>query len=182
MANFRFTAGDFRGAFVGNLDKMARAATAAMTETANAAKLAGRASIASAGFSEKWQNSLRSRVYPTSGNSLSPAAIVFDNIQYSQIFQTGGTISGEPLWLPIERNLPGSAVKWTPRRYAQSVGKLVSVNIPGKPPMLFDAKLRVPVFVGISQVTLRKRFNVDEAVAEEAAKLPERYAAKLKEQ
>jgi hypothetical protein len=180
MAQMRFTKGDFRGALTDDLDKMAMAATAAMTETATAAKLAGRASIASAGFSQRWQNSLQANVYPSTGKSLSPAAVVFDKIRYSEIFQTGGVISGDPLWLPIERNLPGSPIKWTPKRYAQSVGKLVSVNIPGRPPLLFDAKRRVPVFVGISQVTLSKKFNVDEAVASEAAKLPGRYAAKLK--
>ncbi|QDW39006.1 hypothetical protein FFI89_018755 [Bradyrhizobium sp. KBS0727] len=183
MANFRFKSGDFKKALSSDLDKMAIAATAAMAETANAAKTAGRASIAQAGFSAKWQNALRANLYPSSGNSLSPAALIFDRIGYSEIFQTGGDIAGHPLlWLPIEANLPGSATKWTPARYAQSVGPLLSVNLPGRRPMLFAAKKRgPPLFVGVDQVTLRKRFNVDEAVASEAAKLPARYAAKLKE-
>ncbi len=181
MAQFRFKPGDFRQALKSNLDQMAKALTGAMGETALAAKNAARANITSAGFSPKVSNAMRANVYPAQGVSLSPAALVFNKISYSQIFQTGGTITGDPLWLPIEANLPGGSVKWTPRRYAQSVGKLVSVNIPGRPPLLFDAKRRVPVFVGISQVTLRKRLSVDEAVAGEAAKLPERYAARLKD-
>lgn len=179
--NFRFRPGDFRGVFQGDLDKMAEAATSAMAETAEAAKAKGRASISAAGFSSRWQNSLRANVYPSGGGkSLSPAALIFDKIRYSEIFQTGGTISGDPmLWLPIEANLPGGT-KWTPAKYSASFGRLISINRPGHRPLLVDARRRLPVFVGISQVTLRKKFNVDEAVASEAAKLPDRYAAKLK--
>jgi hypothetical protein len=122
---------------------MAKAATAAMSETAAAAKNAGRASIASAGFSAKWQNSLRANLYPAAGASLSPAALIFDRISYSEIFQTGGDIIGHPLlWLPIEANLPGGSTKWTPARYVQTFGPLVSVNLPGRRPMLFAAKRR----------------------------------------
>ncbi|MBR1150077.1 DUF6441 family protein [Bradyrhizobium sp. JYMT SZCCT0428] len=185
MANLRFRKGDFPKAYRANLDQMARAATAAMGETALAAKTAARASIAAAGFSAKVQNAMRANAYPSAGASLSPAALIFNKIRYSAIFQTGGTIDGSPLlWLPIEANLPGtSGGKWTPARYAQSVGALVSVNLPGRRPMLFAAKKRgPPLFVGIERVTLRKRLNVDEAVAAAAAALPSRYAAKLKDQ
>jgi uncharacterized protein DUF6441 len=178
--NFTFEKGDFKGAFADDLDAMAQAATAAMRETALAAKEAARANIASAGFSGKWQNALRANVYPAQGTSLEPAALIFEKIRYSEIFQTGGTIAGNPLlWLPIEANLGGG--KWTPARYAQNVGPLVSVNVPGRPPMLFaKGKRGPPLFVGISQINIRKLLAVDEAVATEAARLPDRYAAKLK--
>ena len=45
------------------------------------------------------------------------------------------TIAGRPLlWLPIEANLPAGV--HSPKQYGR---KLVSVNIAGKPPLLFDA-------------------------------------------
>lgn len=182
MAQLRFFPGDFRKALSTNLDQMAKALTGAMGETALAAKHAARANITGAGFSPRVANAMRANTYPASGSSLSPAALVFNKISYSQIFQTGGDIAGHPLlWLPIEANLPGGTVKWTPARYIRQFGPLVSVNLPGRRPMLFaKGKRGPPLFVGISQVTLRKRLNVDEAVANEAAKLPERYAARLK--
>jgi len=184
MANVRFRRGDFKKAFTDDLDKMAKAATSAMGETGLAAKNAGRANIISAGFSPKVANAMRANTYPKTGASLSPAALIFNRIAYSEIFQTGGDIAGHPLlWLPIEANLPGSSTKWTPRRYAQTFGPLVSVNLPGRRPMLFAARKRgPPLFIGIDRVTLRKRLNVDEVVAAEAARFPARYAAKLKEQ
>lgn len=184
MANLRFQKGDFRKAFSDDLDKMAKAATSAMAETGVAAKNAARANIASAGFSAKVANAMRADTYPAAGTSLNPAALIFNRIGYSEIFQTGGDIAGHPLlWLPIGANLPGSSTKWTPARYAQTFGPLVSVNLPGRRPMLFAAKKRgPPLFIGIDRVTLRKRLNVDEAVASAAATLPARYAAKLKEQ
>lgn len=162
---------------------MAIAATAAMAETATRP----RRPAAPASRRPAFPRNGRTRCAPTSirraATRCHPAALIFDRIGYSEIFQTGGDIAGHPLlWLPIEANLPGSATKWTPARYAQSVGPLLSVNLPGRRPMLFAAKKRgPPLFVGVDQVTLRKRFNVDEAVASEAAKLPARYAAKLKE-
>lgn len=183
MANFRFQSGDFKKAFSSDLDKMATAATAAMRETATAAKAAARANIASAGFSAKVANAMRANAYPAAGTSLDPAALIFNRIGYSEIFQTGGTIAGDLLWLPIEANLPGASTKWTPSRYAQTFGPLVSVNLPGRRPMLFAANRRgPPLFIGVEQVTLRKRLNVDEAIAAVAATLADRYAAKLKEQ
>jgi hypothetical protein len=126
---------------------------------------------------------MRANSYPSTGASLSPAALIFNKISYSEIFQTGGDIAGHPLlWLPIEANLPGGSTKWTPARYVQQVGPLMSVNLPGRRPMLFArGKRGPPLFVGVSEVTLHKRLNVDEAVASEAAKLPDRYAARLKD-
>ena len=49
---------------------MARAATAAVREAAEMAKSAGRANIATAGFSRKWQNALRARIFPPNHDSM----------------------------------------------------------------------------------------------------------------
>jgi hypothetical protein len=173
--NFTYQTGDIRTPLLADVDVMAKAATSAMAQTAEAAKNAVRADLAGAGFSAKWLNATRSKVYPEGGASLSPAALIYNRISYSEIFETGGQINGHPLlWLPIEANTGG---KVRPRDYG---GTLVSVNIPGRPPLLFDKDRRVPVFVGVSQVTLRKRLNADAAVAREAGRLPERYEAAIK--
>jgi len=49
---------------------MARAATAAMKETAEIAKSKGRASIDAGRLSKKWQNALRANVYPAVASAL----------------------------------------------------------------------------------------------------------------
>ena len=82
------------------------------------------------------------------------------------MFERGATISGRPLlWLPLERNLPPGI--HSPRQYG---GKLVSVNVAGKPPLLFDAGKRElgPLFVGVSQVNIRKRFDLYRIFAQAA--------------
>jgi hypothetical protein len=187
MLQLKFTPGDVRGALRDDVGRMAKAATATMGQVGPAALRAGRAAIASAGMSVRAQNALRLKLYPADGSSLDPAALVYDRIRYSEIFQTGGRINGNPkLWLPIAANLPPSpAAKWTPARYVASVGPLVSVNLPGRRPMLFAAQRGKgepsrPLFIGVDAVTLAKSLRVDEAVAAEAAKIPDVYAAKLK--
>src|SRR6185369_14975452 len=84
---------------------LATAATTAVAEAGAQALKNGRASIAAAGFSRKWQNALRLDVFPKGGVSVNAAAVLRHTIPYAGIFETGGTIEG-PLWLPIDRNLP----------------------------------------------------------------------------
>ncbi|WP_409188453.1 DUF6441 family protein [Bradyrhizobium sp. RDM4] len=194
---FGYINGSFSKAFADDYQKMATAGTLAITEVANQAKAAGRANIAAAGFGPKWQNALRAEIYPKRGVSLNAAAVIFHKIPYSEIFEEGGTIAGHPLlWLPIEANLPARSGlrSWTPRAYAAQVGPLVSVNVPGRRPMLFAATrggprrrrgggrrdVPKPLFVGIDAVTMTKRFNITQIVRDAAARLPEVYAAKLK--
>ena len=57
-------AGGFFRAMTEGERPIARAATAAVREAAELAKRGGRASIAGAGFSRKWQNALQAKVYP----------------------------------------------------------------------------------------------------------------------
>jgi hypothetical protein len=193
---FGYINGSFAKAFAEDYTRMATAATQAVTEVAEEAKAKGRASIAAAGFSTKWQNALHSEVFPKTGVSLNAAAIIFHKIPYSGIFEDGGTISGDPLlWLPIEANLPArSGLRaWTPAAYARQFGPLVSVNIPGRRPLLFAARSATgrrrgagfrqtpkPLFVGIDAVTIAKKFNITQIVRDAAARLPDVYAAKLK--
>jgi hypothetical protein len=64
---------------------IARAATAAIREAGEIAKRDGRASIAAAGFSRKWQNALRVNFYPPQGDSMRPAAFIFHKIRYAGV-------------------------------------------------------------------------------------------------
>ena len=58
---------------------------------------------------------------------------------FASVFERGVTIGGHPLlWLPIEQNLPAK-VK-SPKQYGK---RLISVNVAGKPPLLFDAANRL---------------------------------------
>jgi hypothetical protein len=59
---------------------------------------------------------------------------------------------------------------------------LVSVNVAGKPPLLFDAARRElgPLFVGVRQVNIRKRFDLYRIFAQAAAQMQEFYNKRIK--
>jgi hypothetical protein len=113
---------------------IAKAATAAIREAGEIAKRDGRASIAAAGFSRKWQNALRVNFYPPQGNSMRPAAFIFHKIRYAGVFEEGAVIYGQPLlWLPLPNVPLRRGRPMTPSQYARSIGPLVSVQRPGGP-------------------------------------------------
>src|SRR3954453_19221142 len=105
--SFRFSLSDVAKGFVETVTReierpLAKAATAAVREAGEIAKRDGRASIAAAGFSRKWQNALRVNIYPLQGDSLRPAAFIFHKIRYAGVFEQGAVIAGQPfLWLPL---------------------------------------------------------------------------------
>jgi hypothetical protein len=157
-------------------DEILKAAAGAVDDAAQLAVTQGRANIASAGFPTRWQNAL---AYATDkgADPSSPSATIFDRIGFASVFETGKTIGGKPLlWLPIESNL-GTGVK-SPKKYGK---KLVSVNVAGKPPLLFDAsdRKRGPLFVGVSQVNIRKRFDLRRIFTEAAGQMGEFYQKRL---
>jgi hypothetical protein len=118
---------DRQGATAAN----AKAATAAIREAGEIAKRDGRASIAAAGFSRKWQNALRVNFYPPQGDSMRPAAFIFHKIRYAGVFEEGVVIGGQPLlWLPLPNVPLRRGQPMTPSQYARSIGPLVSVQRP----------------------------------------------------
>jgi hypothetical protein len=148
----------------------------AVKDAAAFAVAQGRANIAAAGFPARWRTALQSRFFPNKGGD--PAALIFDTIPFAGVFERGVTIRGRPLlWLPLERNLP--AVIRSPRQYGR---KLVSVNVAGKPPLLFDAGNRSlgPLFVGVPQVTIRKRLDLYSIFALAAGRMTEFYEQRIK--
>lgn len=183
------------------------AETKAIRDVGIMARDAGRAMIANAGFSQRWQNSLIARFSPSSGVSFSPSANIKSTISYSDVFETGKTIAGEPwLWMPLPQ-VPSIAGRphMTPKQYIQNVGPLVVMKRPGQPPMLgaqvrtaftpgrflSRATLRrgratargtfqtIPMFVAVSAVHIPKKWSIHDACVEAAKKLPERYVANL---
>lgn len=197
------------GALVKEYQKrMQIASVDAMKDVAELAKVGGRKSIAAGGFSNRWQNTLRSKVYPNNDKPLSPAALVYHKIQYSGIFETGGRVAGKPmLWLPLPQVPAGrGSHPLTPRQYVERIGPLRSISRAGRGPMLAGRGSRatitkatatvvrvrkravksgsilgdwVPLFVGVPAVVDPQRFNVRREVQQAADKLGARYAAHI---
>lgn len=198
--SLRFAISDVARGFVDAIVKemqrpIAKAATAAVREAGDIAKRNGRASIAAGGLSRRWQNALRVNVYPKQGDSLRPAAFVYHKISYARVFEEGAVIQGKPmLWLPLPGVPSRRGLAMTPSQYVRSIGPLVSVQRPGKPPLLFagphsgrggrKAKTsngeRKPLYVGLSSVAIHKRFYIKGAVQKAAAQLPSLYAKYLR--
>ncbi len=209
--------------------KIAQAATAAFRELGDIIKKNGRDNIAAAGFSKKWQNALRVTVYPQQASkvSISPAIYVTHNIQYAEIFEKGGTISGSGLlWLPLKNiagqysGVPGAKgnFRLTPRLISRQLGRQVLFPIKGRRLLAFkmyvpkaqaDAPVTsvdlgmlreavrrkannrrkpkpgmvlktVPIFHGVSAVTIRKRFNLYAGFKRDGALFPALYLKNFK--
>lgn len=140
MTGFKFTArkGQFEKAFLSKERVVSRAATLGMREVAERVKRTGRAAIARAGFSPRWQGAFRVDVYPKHGESINAAAFVHHNIPYAGVFEEGATISGHPyLWIPLP-NAPKriGRQKITPKLYSQNVGKLIYIHRANGRPLL----------------------------------------------
>ncbi|TSE07583.1 hypothetical protein C1D09_018805 [Mesorhizobium intechi] len=119
-------------------DPIAAAGTGAIRELADIVKREGRADMASAGFSKRFQNTFRGEVYPSNRDSIDAAAVLYSKVRYSNIFETGGDISGSPLlWLPLPTAPKRiGRQKMTPELYIRQIGPLFTINRPGKPPLL----------------------------------------------
>ena len=162
------------------LDELAQeikqASAGAVHDAADLAVEQGRANIAAAGFSGRWEKGLTRIFYPTAAGD--PAARIFHRMALAGVYERGVTIAGKPLlWLPIEQNLP-QGVR-SPRKYRH---ELVSVNVAGKPPLLFDKfdRLRGPLFVGVRSATIRKRFDLMRIFSEAADRLGEFFERRIK--
>ncbi len=206
---FKRKPGEFREAMRSIKDPIAAAGSGAIGEAADIVKREGRADIASAGFSRRWQNALRTEVFPKAPKvSADAAAIIFHRIGYAGVFEEGAAIRGKPLlWLPLPsapKKVGGK--KASPAQYIRSVGPLFSISRPGKPPLLAGqiatnrrgqrnkgkvtlTALRrgasgapsrlVPLFVGISVANIRDRFSIKEITERSAARLGALYLQHL---
>lgn len=162
-------------------DPLAVAGTAAMKRLGGDIKTQGRAEIRRGGLSSRWSNALRVDMYPTRGVSLEPALWIWHKIPYAGVFEKGADISGRPLlWVPLSsmpKKIGGK--RPTPRSFG---GDLVYVDRGGEPPLLvgpppsgfrkgrtkaskgiharYANSQFAPLFIGLSNVHIRKRFGL----------------------
>lgn len=205
---YRAVRGEFEEAMAENYRPIAEAGTAAMRQVAENAKQAGRRRIGAAGFSRKWQNTLRAQTFPKRRESANAAAWVYHRIPYAAVFEEGATVRGRPLlWAPIGKVRTLRRQKMTTARFEQTIGPLFSLRNTRKPTL--GAKLSVtkgdarsgppykvtmsalkrgargqpgaggivtvPVFAGIRNVTIPRKFELQRAFEREAARLPDLY-------
>lgn len=129
---YEFVAGEFEQAMGGISFPIEEAAVAAITEAGDIVKREGRAQIASAGFSIKWQNALRVNIYRNRG--LDAAAFIYHKIPYAGVFERGERIAGKPtLWVPLSSTPKKvGAKKMTAKLYSDEIGRLFPIRIKGK--------------------------------------------------
>lgn len=194
--------GDFEKAILKMRQPIMVAAMGAMRECGETVKKDGRANIAAAGFSKKWQNAFRVNVYPTRGASLDPAVFAYHKIPYAGVFEHGAQIKGNPLlWLPLD-NTPAKigGKRFTPATYIAQIGPLRAARSKRGTPLLLGkirggvrgpgkitvAKLRagqsggarvqwVPLFVGVPLVNIRRHFDLAGVFKKASAQIPADY-------
>jgi hypothetical protein len=192
-------AGAFDKAFAAVAQRIENASTAAMRDTGDEIKAAGRQNIRAGGMSARWANAFRVNLYPRRGTARNPAVFAFHRIPYAGVFERGATIQGQPLlWIPLPNVVKKVGGKrLTPARFVQAFGPLFRVTGRGGKPLLMArvggrqgsritaAKLRkggpnaVPIFVGQSTVRVRKRFGLYRIFDAAARRIAERYARHL---
>lgn len=141
---YLYATGQFDQAMREIYEPISEAGTAAMRAAADEVKQEARASIASAGFSKKWQNALRVDAYPKKGASANAAAHIYHKIPYADVFEEGATIRGRPhLWVALPHTPKKVAgKKMTAARFAENIGPLFPLPTRGGKPML-AAKMAV---------------------------------------
>lgn len=161
---------------------VATAAVAALREVAAESVQEGRQNIgaAGAGFTRaQWQSGLQ---YRTKGGtqggqpSLQAEATIFHRYGIAGVFEHGATIQGKPLlWIPTTHGGPTAS---------KSGKKLVSATVHGTP-MLFDAndpdRHRKPLYIGVPQVRIPKKFRITEIVKEHVARIAQAFVKNFKD-
>lgn len=150
----------FKTQMAGLADRLNRAIDAAMNMAASMMLEKGRSDIASAGkFGASWTSGLRVNV---DGAAPNMKLYMTHDIPYAGIFETGGTIHGNPLlWIPLS-GTDAAGVR------ASAFGDgLFSMKYPradGRP-LLFSMGDKRPRYFGIESVTIPKKFRLTEDVA-----------------
>lgn len=154
---------------------MQRAMVATAKEASQQIITRGRADQKAAGnFGDKWSAALTADVTQETN---AVTITVRHKIAYWKIFQYGGIVRGKPLlWIPLSY----TGVKMSAREYFQKVSSLFSVNRKGHRPLLFSKITRKPIFFGISQVNIKKKFHLIEIIRDVAKKMPTIYRGKYK--
>lgn len=127
-------------------EPMARAVTGAFRDAARDIQAGGRARMLGAGLGPRFAREYRVLVFPRRQFSLAPTLRGTHRRGFANIFERGGTIRPKKrslIWIPLRtapRRIAGK--RPTPRLYQQHIGPLVSINNPGKAPLLAGKSLR----------------------------------------
>lgn len=198
---FRAAAGEFMAAARGKQSPLAEAAVTTLRDAARTIQSQGRANIASAGFSRRFQTGFHATlIKPDKGFGAS--VTIRHALGFASVFEFGQRIGGKPLlWIPVD-GMPAriNGQRTTIARYIKFIGPLKFVNLPGHPPMavgpisgLAGARITVPklrrgqagqgrriqtapLFVGVSAVTVHRHFNLKSIVDRVTADVPAAYA------
>lgn len=161
-----------------SLSAMAIAQTSAAREASELILNRGRADIKQAGkFGTRWTEGLQSIVQPKTGALINARITITHNVDYFDIFQTGGTIRGKPfLWIPLSY----TGIILRASEYARLFGGLFFVQRASGRPLLLSIRDKQPKFFGITSVHIRKRFHTIEIITEVMKGFDRLYTKHLK--
>ena len=149
----------FKDKFAGLQQRLFRAIDTAMNMARGMLEQTARADIGSAGnFGQRWTDGLKVTV---EGSTPNMKLSMTHDIPYASIFETGGTIHGNPfLWLPISGT---DAENTRPANYS---GGIFSARYPrtSGPPLLFAISDKLPRYFGVPSVTIPRKFRLREDV------------------
>ncbi|MBF0325532.1 MAG: hypothetical protein HQL42_10715 [Alphaproteobacteria bacterium] len=183
--------GDLTRVMADEVKATERAASSAMRDATNGLKLDLRVQVTGAGLGTRLANTWRSQTYPSSGDSLRPAGLVWSKAPHIvRAFDEGATIrSADGFWLAVPG--PGCPARIgkkrpTPRLVEEQLGiPLRFVYRRGGPSLLVADDMRARtgkrggfarsrtgrnaataiMFLLYPQVTLRKRLDINRAKA-----------------
>ena len=199
--------GDIRAMMKEELEAAERAVTAGVSEAASGLQTAWRGQITRAALGQGLANSIRKKLYPTSGASIRAAAVIYSNAsKVVDAFDRGALIRTKSgFWLAIPTAAAGKNgignKRITPGGWEQRTGqRLRFVFRRGQPSLLVaEARLNskgsavvsrsktgrglatVPIFILVPQVKLPKRLSLELPAREAEAKLPRLIAANWEE-
>ena len=199
--------GDIRAMMKAELEAAERAVTAGVAQAAGGLQTAWRGQITGAALGQKLANSVRKKLYPTSGTSIRAAAVVYSNAsKVVDAFDRGALIRAKDgFWLAIPTAAAGQKgignKRITPGGWEQRTGqRLRFVYRRGQPSLLvaetrLNSKGRavvsksktgrglatVPIFLLVPQVKLPKRLSLDGPAREAEARLPGLIVANWRE-
>jgi hypothetical protein len=160
---------------------VAEAAVGALRDVAAMSVQEGRADIAAAGnFKGGWISGLQYLTKDAKdeggGPSLQAKAIIFHRIGLAGVFESGGTINGRPLlWIPTTHGAP------SPKKLGR---KLTFATVNGTP-LAFAAadkdRHRKPLYIGVPQVTIPKKFHIIEIVKANVKKIAAAFLLRFKD-
>lgn len=207
MKLFATIEGDIRAMMKAELAAAERAVTAGVSEAATGLQTAWRGQITGATLGQKLANSVRKKLYPTTGASIRAAAVVYSNAsKVVDAFDRGVIIrSKNGFWLAIPTAAAGKKgvgnQRITPGGWEQRTGQRLRFVFRRGQPSLLVAETRlnskgravvsksktgrglatVPIFILVPQVKLLKRLSLEVPASEAEARLPGLIVANWKE-